>query len=185
MKISWANLHYFVLIAIVLNFALLYALSANQLSKDSLNSNTGSLLPSSIQLLKSNNTEIDSTTTSSHSYDKGTATNRTDKSVAEDIGKTMSSGTKPFPIPVTTAIKTLIEVSKEEAEEFNSNDKGIKASSRTMMYLIIIIVIFAITLFFYESFIKRKERNSIILLDSNNPNDKYILLDAEEETEAN
>lgn len=182
MKISWTNLHYFVIGALVFNFVLLYVLSVTQVAKETIVNNDN---PSPIQLRKANDTQIQFTNSFSinHNQNLSSISNSSDNSIAENIGKSITSGSKPYPIPVTGAVKKLVEVTKEEAEAFSLNDDNNAKGYNSMMYLIILIVTCVISLFIYEILIKKKEGNGMLI--DYNPNDKYVLLDCENETEEN
>ena len=96
MKITWNNIHYFIIAIILFNFGILYFLRNKSNDSTSLEQVITEKEPLMV-LIETNNTT-------------NTTINPQNTSIAEDIGKAVSDSGKPLPLIETGNINQFIEI---------------------------------------------------------------------------
>ena len=169
MKITWHNIHYFIIAIILFNFGILYFLRNKSNDSTSLEQVITEKEPLMV-LIETNNTT-------------NTTINPQNTSIAEDIGKAVSDSGKPLPLIETGNINQFIEIIGPGREIVSPRPLAPHQRSQSTMLVFVllgILITIALSVSFLEMKSLQKRDKGIFnggIVDSGVHNTNYVLMD--------
>ena len=169
MKITWNNIHYFIIAIILFNFGILYFLRNKSNDSTSLEQVITEKEPLMV-LIETNNTT-------------NTTLNPQNTSIAEDIGKAVSDSGKPLPLIETGNINQFIEIIGPGREIVSPRPLAPHQRPQSTMLVFVllgILITIALSVSFLEMKSLQKRDKGIFnggIVDSGVHNTNYVLMD--------
>lgn len=169
MKITWNNIHYFIIAIILFNFGILYFLRNKSNDSTSLEQVTTEKEPLMV-LIETNNTT-------------NTTINPQNTSIAEDIGKAVSDSGKPLPLIETGNINQFIEIIGPGREIVSPRPLAPHQKPQSTMLvfvLLAILITIALSVSYLEMKSLQKRDKGIFnggIVESGVHNTNYVLMD--------
>ena len=169
MKITWNNIHYFIIAIILFNFGILYFLRNKSNDSTSLEQVIIEKEPLMV-LIETNNTT-------------NTTINPQNTSIAEDIGKAVSDSGKPLPLIETGNINQFIEIIGPGREIVSPRPLAPHQRPQSTMLVFVllgILITIALSVSFLEMKSLQKRDKGIFnggIVDSGVHNTNYVLMD--------
>ena len=169
MKITWNNIHYFIIAIILFNFGILYFLRNKSNDSTSLEQVITEKEPLMV-LIETNNTT-------------NTTINPQNTSIAEDIGKAVSDSGKPLPRIETGNINQFIEIIGPGREIVSPRPLAPHQRPQSTMLVFVllgILITIALSVSFLEMKSLQKRDKGIFnggIVDSGVHNTNYVLMD--------
>lgn len=169
MKITWNNIHYFIIAIILFNFGILYFLRNKSNDSTSLEQVITEKEPLMV-LIETNNTT-------------NTTINPQNTSIAEDIGKAVSDSGKPLPLIETGNINQFIEIIGPGREIVSPRPLAPHQRPQSTMLVFVllgILITIALSVSFLEMKSLQKRDKGIFnggIVDSGVHNTNYVLMD--------